>query len=318
MKKFGIIILLIAIISQGLSSQALANGQEDKKQTTSSSGDENTKVSIGKDFIKIEEGDSAVNVRIGNRGLTILETLEGKSKVNFEKFDEADNERWDWNQDKSDEENARKRNRFKGHWSGMEFGFNNYVNSDNSLVLPASVDYMTLHSSKSTNFNINFSQLSLGLGRHIGFVTGLGLNWNNYKFSGNNNIQEGANGVIEMLDPGTSIEKSKLATLYLDLPFMLEFQIPVDNSHLNIAAGPIGAVKIGSHTKMKYQNGQKVKDYGDFSLNMLRYGATARVGYENFQIYGTYYMTPLFRTGKGPGGYELFPFEIGVAFTFND
>jgi hypothetical protein len=69
---------------------------------------------------------------------------------------------------------------------------------------------------------------------------------------------------------------------------------------------------------MKFQNGDKVKSNGDFSLNMLRYGPTARIGYQNFQIYGTYYMTPLFKTGKGPGGYDLYPFEIGFALTFND
>jgi hypothetical protein len=51
---------------------------------------------------------------------------------------------------------------------------------------------------------------------------------------------------------------------------------------------------------------------------MLRYGATARVGYGNFQLYGTYYKTPLFQTGKGPGGYDLYPFEIGIALAFND
>lgn len=202
--------------------------------------------------------------------------------------------------------------------SGVEFGFNNYVTSDRSLVLPADIEYMTLHSSKSSNFNINFSQLSLGLTRHIGFVTGIGFNWNNYRFDGNNNIIKGTNGIVEKLDPLANLDKSKLATVYLDLPFMLEIQIPVDNNHINIAAGPIVAVKIGSHSKMVFQDGQKVKANGDFSLNMLRYGATVRAGYGNFQIYGTYYMTPLFQTGKGPGGNDLYPFEIGIAFTFND
>jgi hypothetical protein len=177
---------------------------------------------------------------------------------------------------------------------------------------------MTLHSGKSTNFNINFTQLSLGLSRHIGFVTGLGLNWNNYRYDGNNNIVEGPNGVIEKLDPGSNLEKSKLATLFLTVPFLFEFQVPADHNHLSIAAGPIGAIKLGSHTKMVFEDGHTIKSWRDFSLNMLRYGATARVGYGNFQLYGTYYLTPLFRSGKGPGGNDLYPFEIGMALTFNN
>ncbi len=314
MQKIGIIILLTAaIIMQGFSQESSAKSQDGKKQGTAVNADENTKVSIGKNLLNIEEGDSSLNVRVGNRGLNILESLEGP-KFNFKRYSEND----EWNQDDTEDDRARRRNRFKGHWSGVEFGFNNFLTSDRSLVLPADIEYMTLHSGKSSNFNINFSQLSLGLTRHIGFVTGFGLNMNNYKFDGNNNILKGTNGIIEELNPGASLKKSKLATVYLNLPFMFEIQIPVDNNHLNIAAGPIGAVKIGSHTKMVYQDGQKVKANGDFSLNMLRYGTTARIGYENFQLYGTYYMTTLFRTGKGPEGNDLYPFEIGIAFTFND
>jgi hypothetical protein len=313
MKKIGIIILLSAIILNGFNQKTSAETQNEKKKGNSVNKDENTKISVGKDLIKIEEGDSSVNVRVGNRGLNILESLEGK-KYKFEKYTNNDDGDGD---DKADE-HASRRNRFKGHWAGVEFGLNNFRTADNSLIMPSDIEYMTLHSSSSINFNINFSQLSLGLTRHIGFVTGLGLNWNNYKFDGDNNIQKGTNGIIEILDPAASLEKSKLATIYLNLPFLVEIQIPVDNNHLNIAAGPIGGVKVSSHTKMVYQNGPTIKTKGDFSLNMLRYGATARVGYGNFQLYGTYYKTPLFQTGKGPGGYDLYPFEIGMSFTFNN
>jgi len=313
MKKIGITILLTAIIIQGFSQKSSAESQDGKKQRTIVYADENTKVSIGKNLISIEENDSSLNLRIGDRGLNILESLEGP-KFNFKRYSEND----ELNQNDTEDEGARRRISFKGHWSGVEFGFNNFLTSDKSLVLPADIEYMTLHSGKSTNFNINFSQLSFGLTRHIGFVTGLGFNMNNYKFDGNNNIIKGTDGIIEVLNPEASLKKSKFATVYLNLPFMLEIQIPVDNNHLNIAAGPIGAVKIGSHTKMVHQDGQKIKSNGDFSLNMLRYGSTVRIGFGNFQLYGTYYITPLFRTEKGPEGIDLYPFEVGIAFTFND
>jgi hypothetical protein len=312
MKKIGIIILLTAIILQGFSQKLSAECQSGKKQGTDAITDRNTKVTIGKDLLSVEDSDSALNLRIGNRGLNILESLEGP-KLNLKKYSEDD----EWDQEDKEGDHARKRNRFKGHWSGIELGFNNLLTADKSLVLPSDIEYMSLLSSKSINFNINFTQLSLALTRHIGFVTGLGINWNNYKFDGNNNIRKGTNGIIEKFDPGETLEKSKLATIYLNLPFMLEIQIPVDNKHFNIAAGPIGSVKIGSHTKMVFQDGQKVRENGDFNLNLMRYGATTRVGYGNFQLYGTYYMTPLFQSGKGPAGYDLYPFEIGFAFTFN-
>jgi hypothetical protein len=312
MQKFKLIILLTAIMFQVFSQNTQAESQECKKQETTSNKDDNTKISIGTDLVSVEKRDSSINLRVGNRGLNILESLEGP-KFKIENYSE--NNKWD--QDDKKDEHARRRNRFKGHWAGIEFGFNNYLTANHSSSMPSDINYMSLQSNKSTNFNINFTQLSLGFARHFGIVTGLGINWNNYRFDGNNNIMKGPNGVIEELDPGTQLNKSKLTTVYLTVPAMLELQIPANNHHLNLGAGFIGAIKLGSHSKMKFENGDKVKSNDDFSLNLLRYGTTARIGYENFQLYGTYYFTPLFRPGKGPGGYNLYPFEIGVAFTFN-
>jgi len=305
--------LLIAITTSGFCLKVSGERHNKEKQGTSTTKTDASKLIIGNELVNVEHNDSSLNLKAGNRGLSILESLEGP-KFNFKKY--SDNDEWD--QEDKENEHARKRSRFRGHWTGIEFGFNNFVNSAGTLVLPPDIDYMTLHSGKSSNFNINFTQLSLGLSRHIGFVTGLGLNWNNYRFDGNNSIIKGDNGVIQVLDPGAKLEKSKLATLFLTLPFMLELQLPVNNNHLTVGAGPIGAIKLSSHTKMVFEDGRTIKSWGDFSLNMLRYGATARVGYGNFQIYGTYYKTPLFQTGKGPGGVELYPFEIGIALTFND
>lgn len=312
------ITLLAALILQAFSQEATAVIKVNDTLAVINDTIDNTKVIIGDKLVVVEDDKDAFRMRIGNRGIDILESLESNGpKIEFKKFDSDDSEYQDSKDSKKDDREHR-RNRFRGHWAGIEFGFNNYVTSDHSLTLPAGIDYMTLHSGKSSNFNINISQLSLGITKHFGFVTGLGLNWNNYRFDGNNNIRKGATGVIEILDPGATLKKSKLTTLFVDIPFLAELQIPVHNNHINIAAGPIGGLKLASHSKMVYEDGDKVKSDGDFSLSMLRGGATARVGYGNFQIYGTYYMNPLFKSEKGPSGIDLYPFEIGISFTFND
>lgn len=157
--------------------------------------------------------------------------------------------------------------------------------------------------------------------RFKGHWAGVGLNWNNYVFSGNNNIQVGDNGVIEELIPVETVplKKSKFTTLYLNIPAILELQLPTGEGHcLNIGAGVIGGIKLGSHTKMIFEDGRKFKSNRDLNMNILRGGVTGRIGYENFMIYGTYYLTPWFQEGKGPGYCALEPFEIGLAFTFND
>jgi len=344
MKKSVPIILLTAIILNGFIQNISAAGQEKKRVEVISNITEIDTIQAVQDFTEPEKADTTFNLKVLNRNLSILETLEGTKfkfnketpekvkvvvsedvdvdteiDVDVEVITDVDAETLDdWSNNDYDNDHSSRRNSFRGHWTGLEFGFNNYIGSDNSVVLPDEINYMTLHSGKSINFNINFAQLSLGFSNHMGLVTGLGINWNNYKFDGNNNIVKGPNGLIEVLDPGAPLEKSKLATIFMTVPVLFEFQIPVENHSLNMAFGAIGAVKLDSHSKMVYQDGNKVKSHGDFSLNIARYGLTARAGYANFQLYGTYYMKPLFQSGKSPAGYDLFPGELGIAFTFHD
>ena len=51
-----------------------------------------------------------------------------------------------------------------------------------------------------------------------------------------------------------NLSKTKLAITYLNVPLLLEFQVPVNHNEgrLFVNAGIIGGVKIGSHTKVKY------------------------------------------------------------------
>jgi hypothetical protein len=312
MKKIGITLLLSILIVQGFS-QNLSAEQKPGNQSDSSSV---TKVVVGEDKLTVTDDGKELNLRIGNRGLTILESLEGGlPKFELNKYNNPEPPACDNND--NDNSSKSKRSHFKGHWSGINIGFNNYLTDNYSSSLPAGIDYMSLNTGKAVNFNLNFTQLSIGLTRHIGFVTGLGLNWNNYRFDGNNNIEKNSSGNIVELDPGEPLKKSKLSTLYLHMPLLFEIQVPTDHKRIDISAGLIGAVKLGSHTKMVFEDKSKEKSDGDLNLNMLRYGFTARVGYENFAIYGTYYKTPLFQSGKGPGGVDLFPYEIGIAFTID-
>ena len=316
MKRAAIFLLMTAIIMQAFSQEVISKEKEKKKTDPQN---EKVNITLGDNLLSVQDDKDAFRIRIGNRGLEILESLEGKTKFNFEKYDTKDEESGTYavENNGSDDKKPRNYKRFRGHWSGMEIGFNSLLTADRSFVMPSEIDYMTLHSGKSTCFNLNFSQQSFGLNRHIGVVTGLGLNWNNYHFDGNNNILKGSNGIITELDPQGILKKSKFTTLYLTVPLLFEFQIPTDNKQINLAGGLIGAIKLDSHSKMVYDNGDKVKSNADFSLN-LRYGPTVRVGFENFNIYASWYNVPLFRSGKGPGGYELHPFEIGFSFSFND
>lgn len=290
MKKV-LTLLFCIILSTGLYSQA-----------------DTTTVKIGKkEILKVIEGKDTVIITVGRKGLKVIGSEHGTSIdfINLDDFDEPE------------KKDRKSRKNFIGHWKGLEIGMNNYLTSDYSFSLPAEAQFMELNTGKSWGINLNFIQYDIGFGTDkVGLVTGMGLEFNNYKFDGDNSIiKDPVTREIVSLeyDAGTNIEKTKLATTYFTVPLLLEFQIPVSgHKRIHISGGVIGGLKIGSHTKVVYkETGTKQKDKirDDFNLSPLRYGVTARIGYRALKIFATYNLTPMFESGKGP---ELYPISVGL------
>lgn len=271
--------------------------QEFEDSSAVITGDDEDGVSMELEEVIKEEEKDTTKIKLGDMDITIVEDMDKKH---------------DWRMD-----DDRKGKKFKGHWAGFEMGFNNFVDEDYSLSRNASNQFMDLNTSRSWNVNINFHQASFGLiGKNFGLVTGLGLEFNNYFFDGNNSITKDSLGNIQSLPYDSEVSKSKLTATFLNMPVLLELQLGKGSRHkrINITAGIIGSVKLGSHTKVVYkENRKKEKDSGDFNINPLRFGLTARLGYGNLQVFGNYYLTSFFEKDKAP---ELYPVSVGLAFSF--
>jgi len=314
-----ILLTAAAMICQAFTLQSNGTVAVERQDTAVRGMNEDLTVVVGNDLVRFVGNDSIVIVKMGNRALNIRETPEGR-KIDVEKYEPEVNYERDRYWDQENNDRSRVARYFRGHWAGFEIGFNNY-NHVNSNILPPEMSYMTLDASNSNCFTLNFTQANIGFGRHSGLVTGLGLNWNTYRFKGSGTIGVVGDGTIGEIIPADieGIKKSKFGVLYLNVPLLLEVQIPAGYSNrLNVAAGVIGGLKLHARTKLLYDDGDKVRTKGDYNLNLLRGGVTGRIGFENLTIFGTYYLTPWFQDLKGPEGMNLEPFEIGLAFTFND
>lgn len=299
MKKFVLTVLILSItlsgftqnsISQEKNSEGIKKLEELELQDTLKTSGDTTRIKIGKKEVSIFDVDEETEIRV-------------RTVDRSEASDEM----------KSRMSKVRK---FRGHWAGFEMGFNNYVNSDFSTSLDPSMGFMELRASKSLNVNINFLQYNLRLvGDKIGLVTGMGLEFNDYRFSNGSTIARNAGSIVEVDLSALNLEKTKLSMSYLTIPLLLEFQTPQisRNRRVHMSVGLLGGVKLGSHTKVVYldsgkKNKDKVKD--DFYLSPFRYGVTFRAGYRHLNLFANYYVTPLFQSNKGP---ELYPFSIGLS-----
>ncbi len=268
-------------------------------------GDDENGVSVEMDKVVKEEPRDTTKIKIMDKDINIIEKDDGTS------VEIRDSEKKE-----GDDKEEVKKKKFKGHWTGLELGLNNFVDADFSLSRPPEFEWMDLNTGRSWNVNLNFVQKSVGLvGNHFGLVTGLGIDMNNYQFDGDNSIQEDpVTGITVSNDLDLSLIKTKLTTTYLNVPLLLELQLgPQKRSkRFYLVGGVIGSIKLGSHTKIVYREDghkKKEKDRDDYNINPFRYGFTLRAGFHDIEIYGTYYPTPFFEKNKGP---ELNQFSIGL------
>ncbi len=288
--------------------------------------DEDDEVTIrvlDKEVVKvIEDGDTTV-VKVGDKG--VIQVADHRDSTSIKVGDKEirivkreEDQEPEINVYDLDEDKKVKNKRFRGHWAGFGMGLNNFLDDDMTLSREGEDIFMDLNTGRSWAVDLNFAQFSLGFGTtHAGLVTGLGLEYNNYFFDRNNSIVE-VNDMVVVDSLLGDVGKSKLTTLFLRVPLLLEFQFPntVRAKRVFISAGVVGGLKLGSHTKVVYkeENGKnKDKNNDDFNINPFRYGVTACIGYGTAYLFADYYLTPMFVTDKGP---ELHPFTIGLACTF--
>lgn len=264
-----------------------------------------TRIKIRDKEFSVIDGDTT-RIKIGDKDISIIEDDKGTSV----KVTDSDDE---------EETSAKKKKKFKGHWSGVEFGINNFIDDKFSITRTNGEQFMDLNTGRSWNFNWNIKQYSIGFGTdRIGLVTGLGLEFNNYHFDGDNNIQEVGGNIVTKDDYPSSLAKSKLKTTFLTVPLLLELQMlgAKRSKRIHVSTGVIGGLKIGSHSKVIYKvdgNRKKDKTRDDFNINPLRYGLTARIGYRSLNFYANYYMTPFFEKDGDP---ELYPVALGLSVSF--
>ena len=112
---------------------------------------------------------------------------------------------------------------------------------------------------------------------------------------------------------------NKLTLAYIDIPLELCYKTKNKKGKVfKFAAGFKAGYLLSSHTKYKGNDitgtdkDVKYKTYRIKNIEPLKYGATARLGYGKFDIFGYYSFSKLFKKDKGP---EMYPVSVGICIT---
>ncbi|MFT5725674.1 MAG: hypothetical protein ACI9JN_002801 [Bacteroidia bacterium] len=186
----------------------------------------------------------------------------------------------------------------------IDWGVNNWV-SDNSVDVPAPYQDLKLEN-MSANFHLGIIQQGINLYRgHLRLVYGIGIEFNNYRFKEGVTITPDSKPLEYVVDDAIEYKRNKIVSRYATIPLMLNFKSNPsnDDKSFKVAAGIQAGYLIGAHQKQKWGQGkqkEKKKVKGDYGFEDYRIGYVAQFGYGDLVIYGKYYPTSTFKTGRGP------------------
>lgn len=197
----------------------------------------------------------------------------------------------------------------------LDFGYNRF--DDRNMFTgerhQSAANFPKLRNSKSTSFAM-YAMFGRKIFKTLSIASGLGVKWENYRFSKAVTIKEIDDIAMSMpiesvLHNFSYMKKSKLADSYLEVPLLLKLHL----NRFSVSAGVTGGLNIGSHTKVVFidKNSRK-QTYNDYNIHLptFRYGYTARAGFRYVSIFANYYPCPLFAKDMGP---QVYPFTIGVS-----
>lgn len=273
-----------------------------------------TKVTVGSLNVEVVDGDTT-KVTVGSR--TLIVTDDGNVK-------------WERN----------KKPKFNGHWGGLELGVNGFVTPDFNTNWAPEYDYLNLRYEKSVVVNLNLYEQNISLNRNknIGLITGLGLSWNNYTFSGSTFLTPDSTNLQGYFMEGVSVRKSKLTAMYLTVPLIFEVQTKQSkrSKRFHFSAGVLASLRLSTHTKIYFNEADKiyslrdpktnllldqefrtpnsnsrniVKNFNSFYLQPFKFDATVRAGYGIINLFATYSLNTLFQNDRGP---ELYAWTAGI------
>jgi len=231
-----------------------------------------------------------------------------------------------------------KKGKYNGHWAGVDFGWNGYVNKDFNMDFGPGNQWLDMNTARSLMVNLNPFELNVNIAKNkFGFTSGLGFSLQNYFFTGSYTLIGDSSALMAyntIDDKGRPVEMkvNKLFVSYMTLPLLFEYQTNPGHriNSFHFTFGVIGGLRLQTYQKQRlYQwqdtyyladdKGQKVasfyaddpviRNHGPYHLNPFKLDASVRVGWSYLNLFATYSLTPMYAKNKGP---VLYPWSVGI------
>ncbi len=196
----------------------------------------------------------------------------------------------------------KKRHKFRSHWSGLGFGFCDAVNTgQGGLNGPEGI---TTSFGRSYEIFWNIASVHIPINnRNWGLVSGIGLNWRNYKMDNEYRfIKEGSHLLVTEYPEGADIDYSRIKTFDITFPLLLEWQNPRIRGKFFVSAGGVLNIKTYSSIKTEYSlHGIHHKEFSKgIHQTPVNIDLMAMTGYGRLGFYFKYSLFHTLQTSHAP------------------
>lgn len=151
---------------------------------------------------------------------------------------------------------------------------------------------------------------------NFSFAAGIGISASNIYLADQQIMNTDKDSTqVRFIAETVNYKRYKQTLTYLEAPFEIRFFGNKDNRNkgFKAAIGMKVGTLLGAHIKGR-EDGTKVnyKNNSRKYLETWRFAASARLGYGNVSVFGTYNLTNLYKDGEGP---VVTPYSIGLCIT---
>lgn len=182
----------------------------------------------------------------------------------------------------------------------------------------------------SRSFNAYYQKPVQLFGNTSGFVLspGIGISTNKFAFANDENLFRSStlgaasstlNKVTTVYGTSISLKSNTFAANYLEIPVDLQYNFnKTDYSKsFRLSLGVRVGYLMQSHTKIEFDSPStgtvRIKQGENYGLEKVRYGLHLKAGSPGFNVWTSYYLSPMWQADRGPFNNEAKQVSFGIA-----
>ena len=200
-------------------------------------------------------------------------------------------------------------------FSRVDWGFSRLLDAGSFNL---SDDNSFLDYKKASNFGFDIAQYGIRFNDKFKTYLSAGFEWNYLRLKENVLLSEDGSPIDYTIVDKNLVDyrKNIFTTTYLRIPLTFEWRSAQNQKgdRVKVAFGAMTGILLKGTQRLKSKEDGKQKFKDNYSLATFQYGPFLRIGYDNFGIFGKYYVNDMFEKSPNQEGLKNLTFGLTLGF----